>query len=159
MDVRILFDGTAMSGDLTRDGLGGLATDGGLETAVIISLFTDRRARPDDALPGAPDDRRGWWGDALPAVSGLQGDRIGSRLWLLGREKIVPETLRRARDYCREALAWMIEDKLAGHVDVQCFAEGNSLIAAIAITRLDGSTVSLRHDILWQGQEETAHAV
>lgn len=159
MDVRILFDAERMSGDLTLDGLGGLATDAGLETAVIVSLFTDRRARPDDVPPGAADDRRGWWGDALPAAEVPQDDRIGSRLWLLSREKIVPETIRRARDYCREALAWMIEDGLATAVDVDCSVDANRLVAAITVTRPDGGAVSLRHAILWQGQEETAHAV
>ena len=34
---------------------GDLADDGGLYTAVTISLFTDRLANPDDALPAAPN--------------------------------------------------------------------------------------------------------
>jgi phage gp46-like protein len=40
-----------------------LASDRGLETAVLLSLFTDRRAQPDDVPPsGDPADRRGWCG-------------------------------------------------------------------------------------------------
>lgn len=48
----------------------------------------------------------------------IAGDRIGSRLWLLKREKQLPETLRRAEDYAREALAWLVTDGLAASVTV-----------------------------------------
>ncbi len=47
-----------------------------LTRAVVISLFTWRRAEPDDNA----DVPMGWWGDTWPAV---QNDRYGSRLWLL----------------------------------------------------------------------------
>lgn len=92
----------------------GLLREDTLYSAVIISLLTDRRAAADDVLPDAPvrngplpSDRRGWCGDALSEIS---GDRIGSRLWLLQREKQTEETRRRAIDYAREALQWMIDD-------------------------------------------------
>ena len=49
-----------------------------LTRAVVISLFTWRRAEPDDNA----DVPMGWWGDTWPAV---QNDRYGSRLWLLYR--------------------------------------------------------------------------
>lgn len=50
-----------------------------LTRAVVISLFTWRRAQPDDNA----DQPNGWWGDTWPAV---QNDRYGSRLWLLQRQ-------------------------------------------------------------------------
>lgn len=90
-----------------------LASGKDLETAVIISLFSDRRAQPDDVVDG--EDRGGWWGDTLADV---QGDRIGSRLWLLRREKQTNETLTRAREYCEEALRWLLEDGVASVVTV-----------------------------------------
>jgi phage gp46-like protein len=102
-----------LSGDLAREAGGRLADDPTLRTSVILSLFLDRRARSDDAAPDG--DRRGWLGDALSPVT---GDRIGSRLWLLRREKQLPETLRRAEDYAREALVWLIEDGLASGITV-----------------------------------------
>ena len=52
-----------------------------LTRAVVISLFTWRRAEPDDNA----DVPMGWWGDTWPAV---QNDRYGSRLWLLQRSKL-----------------------------------------------------------------------
>ena len=99
-----------------------LLRDDGLQTAVILSLFLDRRAREDDVIPDGTGNRRGWWADtALPSISnGAQGnyDSHGSRLWLLHREKQMPEVLRRAKDYAQEGLAWLIEDKVARKVDV-----------------------------------------
>ncbi len=93
-----------------------LLEDEGLETAIIISLFTDRRANHDDALPDGGDDRRGWWADAFPE---LEGDRIGSRLWLLFREKDMQSVVNRAREYTDEALAWLVQDGVAQRIVVQ----------------------------------------
>ena len=86
-----------------------LKPDDGLRTAILISLFTDRRAELGDILPDLAADRRGWWADA---VSEIEGDRIGSRLWLLARSKRENQVLDRARQYVREALAWLVEDRI-----------------------------------------------
>ena len=90
-----------------------LAGDDGLETAIILSLFTDRRALEDDPLPDGSDDRRGWWADAY-----VGQDHIGSRLWLLEREKDTREVVNRARDYAEEALQWLVEDGIALGIEV-----------------------------------------
>ena len=50
----------------------GLASSEPLVRAVMISLFTWRRANPDDALPDGKS-RMGWWGDSFPTVA---NDRI-----------------------------------------------------------------------------------
>jgi phage gp46-like protein len=116
MDLAILYNGRAFTFDLATAGAD-LATEDGLRAAVLVSLFTDRHAEADDPLPGAPNsaDRRGWWADAWPE---LDGDRIGSRLWLLGREKQTADVLQRAQVYSEEALAWLIEDGVALAVSV-----------------------------------------
>lgn len=127
---------------------GDLAVDAGLETAVTISLFTDRRAEPDDILPDGGSDRRGWWGDAWPAV---EGDRIGSRLWLLSREKQAPDVLRRAREYAAEALQWLVADGIASDVQVEAGNPRPGLLALdIRITRPDRSEVDIRYDNVWE---------
>ena len=127
----------------------GLAPETGLETAVIISLFSDRRAEADDVLPGDGQDRRGWWGDAY---SQIQGDRFGSRLWLLSREKLVPETLRRAREYAEEALAWMVEDGVADRIVATAEAIDHKLLGlAVEIHRPKQAPESFRFNIYWQG--------
>lgn len=149
MDVKLAFDTDVLKGDLALDGPD-LATDAGLETAVILSLFTDRRAEADDKLPAEGDgDRRGWWGDALPLI---EGHRIGSRLWLLGREKIATETLRRAEEYGREALAWMLETGVASRIEALAEAHGDRLALRLTIHRPRGDALTWRFDNLWEGQ-------
>ena len=114
MDIRLVFDAEQQGADIAWSD-GGLQMDGGLATAILISLLTDALADEGDLLPTADTDRRGWWGDTYAE---LPGDRIGSRLWLLSRAKQTPQTLELARGYARDALAWLIEDGIAAAVQV-----------------------------------------
>ena len=111
-DILLAFG--ALGTDLQLAG-GDLMSDDSLLTAVVISLFTNRLAEPGDELPAGETDRQGWWADStLPALkTGGGKDRIGSRLWLLKREKQLPSVLARAREYAEEALAWLVTE---GHV-------------------------------------------
>lgn len=104
---------------------GDLVAEGSLRTAVILSLFLDRRADDDDILPNGSDDRRGWWADTVAPMTdygigggSASGDHIGSRLWLLSREKQLAGVLERARHYAEEALTWLVEDGVATAVQV-----------------------------------------
>lgn len=104
---------------------GDLVAEDSLRTAVILSLFLDRRANDDDILPNDSDDRRGWWADTVAPMTdygigggSASGDHIGSRLWLLSREKQLAGVLDRARYYAEEALAWLVEDGVATAVRV-----------------------------------------
>lgn len=126
----------------------GLAADDGLETAVMVSLFSDRIARQDDALP-SDDDRRGWWADAYAEED---GDAWGSRLWLIYREKQMASVLRRAEEYAREALAWLIEDRVVS--TVQCTAEiirDGVLGLTVVMTRGRELSTKYRFEIFWKG--------
>lgn len=123
----------------------GMAQEDPLIRAVIVSLFTWRRANSDDVTEG---QKMGWWGDLTAEVA---NDRIGSRLWLLSREKMLPATLNRAREYAQEALAWMIEDGLASRIEVQAERFGTTGLAlAATIYRDDGQVASLRFDNVWE---------
>lgn len=88
-----------------------LQSGGDLETAFLISLFTDRIANPDDVIPDGTTDPRGWWGDDAQQP-------IGSRLWLLERVKLTNAVAGRAKDYVVEALQWLIDDGVLTRVDV-----------------------------------------
>ncbi|WP_449567102.1 phage GP46 family protein [Lelliottia nimipressuralis] len=115
-----------------------------LPRAVIISLFSWRRANPDDNAP-VP---MGWWGDTYPTIT---GDRIGSRLWLLGREKIINNTLNRARDYAIEALQWLIDDGVAARVEASAVRSGmDEAQLTIDIYQQDGSRWNLQFDEFWR---------
>lgn len=133
--------------DLSVDGAD-LESDDGLETAVVLSLFTDRRAREDDVLPDPNSDRRGWWADAYPDI---EQDQIGSRLWLLYREKQLPVVLQRAREYARESLQWLIDDGVARAVDVSAEVVRTGVLGlGVVIHRTGKPVAQYRFDLFWR---------
>lgn len=113
-----------------------------LTRAVVISLFTWRRAKPDDET----DVPMGWWGDTWPVA---QNDRYGSRLWLLQRKKLTNQTALEARTYIREALQWMLEDGLVLRIDLIIQRTGiNELGNSITLWR-NGEPTTISFDDLW----------
>lgn len=117
------------------------------ETAIIISLFTDRLANDDDIIPDGSRDRRGFWGDALSSVP---GDKIGSRLWLLSREKQMTPVLRRAEEYAYEALEWMLEDGVASHITVVATNPTMGWLK-LDIDIQKPATEAARYSYIWEG--------
>ena len=119
-----------------------------LVRAVIISLFTWRRAHDDDVLPNAGMSRMGWWGDSFPPVA---NDRIGSRLWLLARSKLTDSTAQQAQDYAEEALQWLIDDGVAARVDVSAVRRGISTLAltCTVVNRSGAVMARLQFANLW----------
>ncbi|HJY23694.1 MAG TPA: phage GP46 family protein [Hanamia sp.] len=112
-DIALIFQNGMQYADIEIDPPS-LKVDQDLQTAVIISLFTNRLADKDQVDEG--QDRQGWWGDSYATVN---GSRIGSRLWLLKRSKQLQSVANLARDYCYEALQWLIEDKIAESLTVR----------------------------------------
>ena len=119
-----------------------------LVRAVIISLFTWRRAHDDDVLPNTGMSRMGWWGDSFPPVA---NDRIGSRLWLLARSKLTDSTAQQAQDYVEEALQWLIDDGVAARVDVSATRRGISTLAltCTVVNRSGAVMARLQFANLW----------
>ncbi len=158
-DVGITWDASALEGVITFDpATNDLASDEGLRTATIISLFTDARAREDDPLPddiGVDDfpDRRGCWMDE---TSERDDDSVGSRLWLLDRAKVNAQTLRQAERYAVEALQWMVDEGIAAKI--KAVAEwggptGSWLFLQVSVLRSSGGTVSMKFDNVWKGTQ------
>lgn len=124
-----------------------LATDEGLNTACILSLFCDARADAGDVPEGA--DPRGWWADAYADAS---GDATGSRLWLLRREKQTVDVRARAQEYAQEALAWLVADGVAASVNVVAsYPQRGALVIDVAISRPGpGATFERRYQYVWE---------
>ncbi|QLR42793.1 phage GP46 family protein [Enterobacter sp. RHBSTW-00994] len=113
-----------------------------LTRAVVISLFTHRRADPDDNV----DVPMGWWGDTWPVV---ENDRYGSKLWLLQRSKLTNALVNTVRNYLREALQWMLDDGVVSRVDIDIQRTGiNELGNRIVLWRRDGP-VTISFNDLW----------
>ncbi len=154
-DIRLIWDTELQEGEFVFDtDIQDLESDNTLETAIIISLFSDRRAKVDDILPDLSNpDRRGWWGDGVPDVP---NDQIGSRLWLLNREKTLENVLVRAKQYVEEALQWLLSDGVAVKVVVETERqgeEGNDRLAIRAeIYKIDGSREVFNFEAQWVAQ-------
>lgn len=113
-----------------------------LTRAVVISLFTHRRADPDDNA----DVPMGWWGDTWPAVA---NDRYGSKLWLLQRSKLTNSLVNTVRTYLRDALQWMLDDGVVSRIDIDIQRTGiNELSNQVVLWRRDGPVIISFSD-LW----------
>lgn len=131
-----LFDALLLGNDLQ--------IDEGLATAIYISLFTDARANTDDQVPN--QERGGWWGDAFAAT---EGDKIGSRLWLLRPGKLNNEIAKRARDFALESLNWLIADGVAKELEIEFERQGHSTVAIkVILTKPEG--IIHKFDYIWK---------
>ena len=90
-DLAVFWDNRLGAGDICVVGAD-LQAEAGLDTAILISLFTDARVR-DEELPPGHTWRRGWWGDDVED----EPDSTGSKLWTLRRSKATLEVLVQAR--------------------------------------------------------------
>lgn len=109
----------------TRD----LVTTDSLDSALFVSLFTDRRARPDEVAEAIK--RRGWDGDL---IADIPDDRIGSGLWLYEQRRLTPDVVNGVRAEAELALTWLVPD-LAQHVTATITqdAAARSVTLAVAI--------------------------
>lgn len=122
-----------------------LLTGNDLQSAILISLFTNRLAEADDPLPDPNGDRQGWWGDDFANVD---GDLIGSRLYLLNREKQTNETLVRAKEYVEEALQWLLDDLVVDTLNVNVAYVQQGFLG-IQVQCVDGKGVSSQYSFVW----------
>lgn len=116
-----------------------------LQTAVLISLFSNRIANTDDAILDGSGDPRGWWGDDDQYP-------IGSRLWLLERAKQDQKTLAHARDYIAEALQWLIDDGAVASFDIFVeWTRTSALGMNVVAHKQDGTTQAMNFAWAWKG--------
>ncbi|MCK5602852.1 phage GP46 family protein [Candidatus Pacearchaeota archaeon] len=112
--LKMVYDNETQRGDLDRTGGNNFIEGLDLETAVLISVFTDRRAEPSDEYGKTNHYKGGWWG----SITELIGREMGSRLWLLRREKLTQSNLNLAKAYLEECLQWMLDDSVAESIVV-----------------------------------------
>jgi phage gp46-like protein len=136
--VLVCHDPETQTIDLALDSKGFVSLDGGLETPVLFSLFSNARARPSDGNFVEPF---GYWGDDY---SEFAGDLYGSHLWLVERfGRLSLENIRRCTVAGGVSLEWMKEDGLAQSVVVLCErADPDTMTIQVDISRPDGDTFS-----------------
>ena len=127
---------------------GDIQTGQDLQTACLVSLFTDRLATPDFVPTDGTTDRRGWWADPY------NDQPLGSNLWQLERAKKTRDTLGLARRYAQDALQWLVTDGVAASVAVDTRWLGNPVGStmmgiAVTITKPDGSSTRFVYGWAW----------
>jgi phage gp46-like protein len=134
--------------DISIDGAT-IERDQGMETAVLVSVFSDARAADSDPLPDQGDEPRGWWGGDLVGLP------LGSKLWLLSRSKLTSQTVEQARQYVADALNWMITDGMVDQVTVSAARSAgdvNRVDFTVKILRTKGLQISFRFFYNWKQQ-------
>ncbi|MBB3256855.1 phage gp46-like protein [Paraburkholderia bannensis] len=139
-DIAISWDSANSRGDWTMNGPV-LATGNDIETAILISIFTDRMAQSGDVIPDGTNDPRGWWADDdVP---------IGSRMWLLKRAKQTTQTLQLAYDYLAEALQWMVDDGVVGKFDITTQWVRRGMLGATIVAYSPTGTILSKGQYSW----------
>jgi phage gp46-like protein len=145
-DVLVQWDNVNGDGDWVL-ATGDLQTGQDLETACLVSLFTDKLATPDFVPTDGTTDRRGWWADPY------NDQPLGSNLWQLERAKKTRDTLGLARTFAQDALQWLVADGVAASVAVDTRWIGpvgtTMLGIAIAITKPDGTVSRFVYGWAW----------
>ena len=92
---------------------GDFVTTQGFDSALLMSFFCNKRATASEV--GAPQNRRGWWGnEALD----FDNYNIGSKMWLLEQSRNNQQTLNDAKTYMEDSLAWMLQDGFLDNTNV-----------------------------------------
>lgn len=101
----------------------------GLYSALMVSLFSDRRARKDEVAD--PLKRRGWIGDLL---SDVPGDLHGSGLWFYQQSRLTEQVTSGVEAEARTCLQWLIEDRLCSSVTARVVSDPKSRTITLNIT-------------------------
>ena len=125
-DIRIVWDPVTGTGDFNMLG-NGLELGHDLETASLISMFTDAQADPGDIVYDT--DPHGTWIDTYaaledPALRAIPNDRMGSKIWQVFARPRTQDTLNWLWDEVIRCHGWMIVDGVASAVEADTFFTG-----------------------------------
>ena len=150
-DIYLNWNSESFTADMSMQ-LGDIVTGREIETAVIMSIFTWRRANADDELPEGEISRQGWWADTYANVP---NDKIGSRIWLARRRKMTQSTETFIYDCIDECLKWMIEDQIAVKIEIETERQGLSTLALkIIIHESSGAVTALQYSLIWEAMTD-----
>jgi phage gp46-like protein len=127
--------------DFTIDENGDINTEEFFDTAIMYSLFGERRALENEIVD--PIRRRGWIGN-------LETYENGSKLWLLQQARITIDTINKIRYEAQSALKWLVSDGYAVSIDEPVVTiNNNKLILEITIRRSKDKVIR-RFYKLWE---------
>ncbi len=108
-------------------------TQEGMTHAVLQSIYNYAESTQNDRSRMDSTERGGSWSNELIEI-------VGSRDWTLKRAKLTDETLRLAKRFYEEALAWLVRERHAKTVEVTVWREKpNQMRRNVMIVLVDGS--------------------
>tara|TARA_R110002126_G_scaffold9234_3_gene42101 strand:- start:232 stop:696 length:465 start_codon:yes stop_codon:yes gene_type:complete len=107
---------------------GDILTEDQLDTSILVSLFTDKRATPSQMV--SPLRRRGWVGDLE-----TPGDLYGSHLWLFEQARLTATVLARIGGLTKTCLKWMTRDNIATEVTARATVRTSSVDLLVEIKK------------------------
>lgn len=122
--------------DFQLDENGDILTEDQLETAILLSLLSDRRAEAHQVQQ--PERRRGWIGDLE-----TPNDPIGSTLWLLEQRRLTLSVALEAADAAKVACSWLREDEIAISVGSRGFIDRTALRLIVDLTKPNSKSESV----------------
>jgi len=141
-DAVLAADSTGLY-DFSLDASGDILTEDFFDTAILMSLFCERRAIASE-MP-ASHLRRGWIGN-----ESTPGFEIGSKVWLYEQSRLTRATLNGINSVIKESLQWTIDDNIALEVAASStLSRNNSITVEVTITR-PNSKVEKRYFELWE---------
>ena len=118
----------------------------GLESAILVSLFTDARASSGDVRD--PLMRRGWLGNILNE----DNRQLGSTLWLADQARADQNTANFLKREVKNCLNWMLEDGIIKYMSIATEIISSYTIK-ISINLVNNSGASEQYKILFQRTE------
>ena len=121
---------------------GDIETEDQLDTAILVSLFTDRRASSAEVVK--PQYRRGWIGDLeTPA------DLYGSMLWLFEQSRLTGSVAAKIGSFGKLALDWMVRDGIATEVSARAIVKTTRVDLKVDLKK-PNSPAEARSFALWE---------
>lgn len=119
----------------------------GLDTALIMSLFIDKRATQGQVSD--PARRRG---NLIDELNEDQDYQLGSTLWLSDQARANQETLNRDIASANDALSWLILDGIAQNIQVTGASTNGTESIDVKIQRFDDENFNQQF-VLWQNTD------
>jgi len=133
--------------DFAIDTKGDILTAESFDTAILYSLFGERRASATEVQP--PQLRRGWIGNDADFEN-------GSKLWLFTQARLTRTNLNRIADEATKALQWLVDDGFAVAIDgVDAYVSGGRPFLDVTIRRSRDKVARNSFDI-WENTGRAA---
>lgn len=126
--------------DFNIDSMGDIETSNSFATAILYSLYGERRASREEVV--SPERRRGWIGN--------DDYENGSKIWLLEQSRITRNTLNRLEDEAAKSLQWLVTDGKAVSIDEVSASLNNGRVLLNITVRVSKDQVDQRSFIMWE---------